>query len=316
MTARKRTKKWKDALLTSSLPLEYSVTELLKKFGVSDAAEFKYERPNETGQMVTFSIDIHGSKALNKNRISVEMFVECKYRHPSTQWVFLPHSFASPKDVCFEDTFISLDDLCQQYGLNWGAYNPASMTNVICGKGIELYENGEINTKTIRQAISQLQYSLVAKARDCMWQQIDDIFGDPGQIFVLVPWIVTTAELWRLKPGTTVERIREESELKDVAEQVEFLLVRELPDNDLKRYSEEFLRKNFLEPDVKRIDQLLKEQQSRRAFSFSHLVRTYAETYPCTFWVGHYGAIETRLRNMFSFFEKPALVRPKGPKGA
>jgi hypothetical protein len=52
---------WKDALLGSGVPLEYSVRSILEKLGISDTREYKYLRPNEDGVETEFSIDLQAS---------------------------------------------------------------------------------------------------------------------------------------------------------------------------------------------------------------------------------------------------------------
>lgn len=48
-------KKWKDALLRSSLPLEHIIAQKLSKIGIYVSGEYTYLRPNEDGINTEFS---------------------------------------------------------------------------------------------------------------------------------------------------------------------------------------------------------------------------------------------------------------------
>lgn len=64
----KNTNKWKNALLKSSLPLEYIIANRLNKLGVYIAGEFSYLRTNENGIKTEFSTDILAFKFLEENK--------------------------------------------------------------------------------------------------------------------------------------------------------------------------------------------------------------------------------------------------------
>ena len=58
-SSQKKKKEWKDYLLSSGLPLEQSVIQILRKMGIEWIREYKYERLNENGLPTIFSVDIH-----------------------------------------------------------------------------------------------------------------------------------------------------------------------------------------------------------------------------------------------------------------
>ncbi|HIK17871.1 MAG TPA: hypothetical protein IGS53_21645 [Leptolyngbyaceae cyanobacterium M33_DOE_097] len=267
-------------------------------------SEYKYEKPNEQGILTTFSIDVHGSTLRNKNKLDLELFVECKYRYQGTKWIFTPKSFKSLELADFKDTFITLDALCRSSKINSKLINSFSENYELCGKGVEIYNDG-LNPKTITQAVSQLQYSLVKKVAEGLDDQIDDFLGNPDQIHILVPIIVTTAELWRLNPGTTIEGIQDANELEDVASKTDFLLVHEAPDNDLNRYTIKHLIESFSEEQKEEMTKILKKNKSG---SFDGYVRSFARTYPSIFAVIEYNSLEKRLSNMLNFFNRSDIL--------
>jgi hypothetical protein len=85
----KSKRSWKDALLSSGMPLEHSVKEDLKELGIISPSEFAYNRKCETGLPKLFSIDVHGTRQ-KKKELAIELLIECKYRRDNTDWIFSP----------------------------------------------------------------------------------------------------------------------------------------------------------------------------------------------------------------------------------
>lgn len=299
--------KWKSYLLKSSLPLEYSVTKALLEIGFSRPREFRYDRPNELGTTKTFSIDLRGTLNLNSDRVRLEAFIECKYRDPTTDWIFLPESFAHKDSVDFVDTFVVLDQLNEAWLVDRELVNSFSGKYFACGKGIEITTGGA-NPKSITQAIHQLKYSMIQSVKEAMIDQLDDFLGNTKLIHVLVPIVVTTANLWRLKPGTTVESIAGSEEIGDVAEKTDILFVQERPDNELIRFSENKLWGDMDKFDQERMAQRLKEigRLSPKLF-----FRQFSEQYPTMFVVIHYDSVKARLVNMTRFFDRERIIVDK-----
>lgn len=299
--------KWKSHLLKSSLPLEYSVTQALREIGFSSPREFRYERPNEHGITTTFSIDLRGTLSLNSERVRLEAFIECKYRDPTTNWVFLPESFAGKDSVDFVDTYVMLDKLNEAWLFNSELVNSFAGKYLACGKGIEITTSGA-NPKSITQAIYQLKYSMIQSAKEAMIDQLDDFLGNTKLVHVLVPIIVTTADLWRLTPGSTVESITRAEEIGDVAEKTDILFVQERPDNELIRFSQHKLWDEMGDFDKERMADRLKEIGER---SPKYFFRRFSERYPSVFVVIHYDAVKEKLVNMTRFFEQERVVVSK-----
>ena len=92
---------------------------------------------------------------------------------------------------------MTLDQYCLDRQLNRELIGDLRTQYPLCRKGIELLPR-DANPKTIEQAVEQLRHAVVAKALDSLVHQVDDLLGAPTPLFVIVPIIVTTAELWRL----------------------------------------------------------------------------------------------------------------------
>lgn len=237
-------KSWKDALLASSLPLEYSVIELIRSLGGDASTPFSYDRLNEQGVRTTFSVDVRGGIECGDGKTRLDLLVECKYRHQSTKWIFIPDSSVSfDGRVGATNPFTAIDLLAKDYRFNYGlGFHPPTTDTVACGMGIELYANSDRNPKTIVQSIRQLQYAVVARIDQVLQEfLLNRAFGNPNRLSVLVPIVVTTAQLWQLVPGTTVEAVESAQRLEDVAKTVDWLLVHDRPGADVIRFRRERL---------------------------------------------------------------------------
>src|SRR6266567_3230633 len=149
------TKKWKDGLLRSSLPLEQLVAEVFvdRKFYVT--GEYAYLRPNETGVETEFSVDLEAFDLLPQKGGSwgkLSCLVECKYSYPGTSWIFAPHLnleniWAGPITYCQE--------LCTQR-IDPRDLNLFDQNLVYCHSGIELHPNGDVNNQRVARALYQI----------------------------------------------------------------------------------------------------------------------------------------------------------------
>jgi hypothetical protein len=229
----KKKKTWKDHLLSSGVPLEYSVIRIFEELGIRDPGEYRYERKMADGLAQVFSVDVYAKKTDIQRMLYVECLVECKYRHDGTNWVFLPREYGElfRNGPNFADLFVTMDQCCINRKFDRSALEKFEDTYPLCARGIELLPE-DANPKSIEQAVQQLRYAVVAKAIDAIEWQI--FWGDgegPEPIYVIIPIIVTTAELWRLKVGTTVEDVRKAVDLATVADPHDVLVLLQQPDN-------------------------------------------------------------------------------------
>ncbi len=71
-------KTWKDHLLSSGVPLEYSVIRIFEELGIRDAGEYRYERKTADGVAQVFSVDVHAKKIDSHRGLNIECLVECE----------------------------------------------------------------------------------------------------------------------------------------------------------------------------------------------------------------------------------------------
>jgi hypothetical protein len=224
-------KTWKDHLLSSGVPLEYSVRQMFEELGIRDPGEYYYERKTPEGLSQIFSVDVHSTNIDVRRDLRIECLVECKYRHDGTRWVFMPREYGEMFGPDLADLFVTLDQCCIDRELDRRVLTRFEDKYPLCAKGIELLPE-DANPKTIEQAIQQLRYAVVAKALD----SIDDqLFHDPTfmtiPIWVIIPIIVTTAELWRLRVGTKIEDVRNAKDITDIADAHDVLVLHQEPDH-------------------------------------------------------------------------------------
>ena len=85
---------WKSKLLSSGVPLEFEAAKILTAKGFAVDADYTFTRIYE-GVSKDASVDIMGTGYLplnDRNSVKAELYllIECKYRSPKTQWLFLP----------------------------------------------------------------------------------------------------------------------------------------------------------------------------------------------------------------------------------
>lgn len=226
-------KKWKDFLLSSSIPLEHSVKQILSDLGLKNASEYNYIKPNESGISTNFSIDFRAFEwgtSYKKNTCSnINYLIECKYRHPGVRWIFMPESHYN----------------CELFSLIHYEYQMEYIANMdilvayfnkypLVGKGIEILAK-DANPKGIDQCVHQLSYAYIDKYIDAIGNEFNFEYYIKSP-FCIIPIIVTTSELWRINKNTTIETIQKSEDITDIASKHDCLLYQFRPDNSMQNY--------------------------------------------------------------------------------
>ena len=218
-------KNWKDALLSSGLPLEYEVTRILLQAGFYVSGEYPYSRRSDRSSE-EFSVDLRANHFLEQGcdnggfKAQLATICECKYRNPDKSWIFVPdlndpdfspssaHALRSfPNYTCYTFDHARIVSFCCQY--------PPAM------KGIELQErHGEAFERDIRHAVNQLRYALpelVAEyAREANAGHPTDCLP-----FFILPLLVTNAPLRMLREKLTLHEVLAAKDLADISDVVE-----------------------------------------------------------------------------------------------
>jgi len=267
---RKEFKHFKIYLLRSGIPLEASITQKVQIFDLIDKGEYFYERNGKV-----FSVDINATGFLDfekihyrDNLIALDLLIECKYHEEDRKWAFM--SFKKPRDFSFRvntrNVFIEfpLKKRLNEYGYYqkyqkrkykqfypqiFSKYFPKNLRKV--HKGIEIHKGG-FNPKSISESRFQLLFGLGKKISEGvkdLYENSEEKYIDGDEYFYrhgllgyfLLPIIVTTAELYVLKPEITVEDIKQSKNLEQIAENVKAVFYEQGPHLEL----EDFIRKSF-----------------------------------------------------------------------
>jgi hypothetical protein len=220
---------WKENLLKSSLPLEQLVAEQLERSKFQVAGEFPYIRPNEQGIKTEFSIDLHANKSNGRiqeaegvlevvgRNSDVNLLIECKYTHPSVQWIFSPYLFAPYVPT----PFICLRSECSSPIFD-GVPHLLHDDLRICRRGVALSPNS-FDPNVITHALSQLYYGLpnfvIANLEPSL-----KVLG-PSNHICICPILVTTARLHVIKTGQSLDTFFSAKSLEDITDQVDALFV-------------------------------------------------------------------------------------------
>jgi hypothetical protein len=306
----KSKKTWKDYFLSSGLPLEQSVIKTLEILGMEGLTEFKYERNNEVGIPTVFSVDVHGSQTYHdvlKQQLWLDIMCECKYRHDNVRWIFTPHNFGRWPLASANRILINLDQMTGPKVINTSQYLQLAEKFKLCKKGIEIYEN-DINNKTIEQSLNQLRYGVINKVLDSLLHQVDKLLGPISPIFVILPIIVTTAELWRINDDVTTKDIREAEEIDKVGEKLNSLIIYEPPDNLYTRYSKELFDRELTERQKQKIDKRLVKIENHGYELFKNVISSQE---PSFFFVINYDHFPEIMRELLVFFGDTKLMKKR-----
>lgn len=225
--------KWKDYLLKSGLPLEYEVKEILDKRNCQTHFEQSYLRPDENNVINAFSYDIKSAYIPELNYF--DMLIECKYRDPSTNWVFLP-SYTTAFGQLASTSFVHANDHFTQEYKHPFSFNSIPSIAPVCSKGIEITSDGQ-NPKSISQAVAQLSYAMAEAMVEGMTSQITGETGTTEHIFYHIPIIVTTANLFRLKENIDIDTIKKTDKLEDISTKEDYLVLKTHNGKDLEQHN-------------------------------------------------------------------------------
>jgi hypothetical protein len=143
------------------------------------------------------------------------------------------------------------------------------------------------------------------------------MLGHPSPVWLLVPIVVTTASLWRIRPGQTLDMIRNATDIDAIAKPKTVVVLHEPPDNLLRRFTRDKLKSHFSDKEQTLLDGQLKKI-GRHGFDFFCDVR--ATYYPSYWIVCHYSHLKTELQSILDRFgngkavSKRKAIRPRPNK--
>ena len=246
-------KQWKDFLLKSSLPLEYEVARLLESQGYKTGYDYSYTRKDENDLEKVFSFDVNAVKI--DGAFAINLMIECKYRHPTTKWIFLPEK----KEGYLRQTDVPFlhynDSLSQRFAL-LSHLGLGRLEIPLTSKGIEITDSGD-NPKTLHQAVYQLSYAFAGNIIAAFQKELATGILD-SKIHIHVPLIITTAELYCMRRDVTIKDIADAESIENVAAKRNHIILKTESDPELMRHNKAIFGR-FLEDEGVRIKEIRKD---------------------------------------------------------
>jgi hypothetical protein len=225
----KEKKRWKDNLLSSSVPMEFEVSKLLVKHGFSTSADYSYTRHGAQGRD-DFSVDLHASIDLpyrRSNEITTEfqLLIECKHRHRNNKWLFFPDPNRGDfSPFTLGHTLRVVDDFAPVMLEDEPSVAFDNKAN-FCLKGVEIDLNsGAVHDAEIRRGLSQLQYALPRLVTETIEWNLG-MHPEECCPFLFCPILLTTSEILIAKTDTTVASVESAEMLTDVATPAPWVVV-------------------------------------------------------------------------------------------
>lgn len=217
--------KWKDRLLSSSIPLEFEVVKILTNKGFYTDYDFAYQRLDGKEEK-EFSIDIlsggyYPFGAPNSIELQIDLNIECKYRNPDVKWLFLPNLQPFDDSNHVSSFPIRFIDEFSEVKLNHSLHNIT--VNHQSSKGVEVNtSNGEVHDTGIHHGINQLMYSLPVILKSAIIQRLKDHLADVFP-YCFCPILVTSAELRLLNKNFSIEEVKNAGSIEDISNEVPFI---------------------------------------------------------------------------------------------
>ncbi len=290
--------KWKDALLKSGLPLEHEVKTFLEQQKECLIRwEPSYFRHDDSGIEKEFSYDLNA--AYIKMPYSVDFMVECKFRSEGVKWFFVPEEYGGMEEI-YQNSFMNAIDYFHQWTWVWNQYMPYTQQLApLCSKGIEIYPNGDNNSKSIRQAISQLSYALAGQMIEIIKDHIDEKYGIHFRE-IFIPIIVTTAELFRFNENLTVEDIKKCDTPKAISTKHDILIVKR--GNDLTLYNHNM---NIFNSFLAGRENILEKKAKCFTSDMNHLFHVISKNYcPQALVIVHHSQDNEAFMKLFEYIDK------------
>jgi len=294
--------KWKEYLLKSGIPLEYEIKEFLDKKMCISNFDYTYFRKDKSNETAEFSYDIDSSYI--KPPHFVDLMIECKYRHESTKWLFLPEDYGGHDEINFT-SFMHPNDHFNEKGHFRFTNFPLSLAP-LCSKGIEITSQGQ-NPRTITQAISQLSYAMAERITNGIYHQVDEVLSRNfnGTIFYNIPIIVTTAELYRIKENSSIDSIKQSDNIEEIATKESCLVIKNKAGVDLENYNLSIFHNFVNEFGREKLQKKLNTFNKDLDFVLSVIAKHYS---PTCFVVVHYSKENNGLENLFKYIDR--VIKP------
>lgn len=291
---------WKEILLKSGIPLESSIRNILESMSFEDVLEYNFLRKNDKDIINNFSIDIHARKKLyiDKKACSgfcLEYLMECKYCTPDSHWIFMPSS----NSYSLENPSLYVDAFDNKFKANLSYLESICNEYKVAGKGFSLRSKNSDSTQ-IKDAHNQLAYAYIHR-------YFEKLSWNNYSIYFIIPIIITTANLWRLKDGVKIEDIYDAHELEDVCEKYNVLRYQSDPDRLMINYFQD--KYNSLENNIK--SKLMQKFSRNYNGSMEDFISDESTFVPGTFFIINYDCFEKEFKNLDEKLSSLSLIKER-----
>jgi hypothetical protein len=224
-----RSDKWKNALLMSSMPLEFEAARLLAQEGFAINSDFRYGfHEGETRREK--AIDLHARLRMEmtgggETGVPLELLVDCVHRPPNAAGLFLPDLNPEGLSPASPGRTLRMVDQFSPFVISPDAAVGFDQNLPLCYKGMEVnLETGEVDEGLFRQGMWRLQNPLPRLLSENIQIQLTALRHE-NRPFLFCPVLLTTSELYVLRPDITLEGIAAAEDVRDVGTRTPYLVI-------------------------------------------------------------------------------------------
>lgn len=222
-------------LLSSGLPLEFLVTQMLTKVGIEPRGYYHYMRQTEQQVNKERSVDIHAEVYFTDSasfRGRLALLLECKYANQGVKWVFARSGNSRPEGygvvTCLDRlSTMRIRDMRPLYRFDHELPR--------CYTGVSI-SNKNSDRTLVREGVHQVRYALPNLIAEEMVDQTSIARDSDMFVSFVAGVIVTTADLYVLRSGVQLSDYENARSLDDIADIATALLVSEYPGDDMMSY--------------------------------------------------------------------------------
>ena len=221
--------KWKHALLMSSMPLEFEAARLLAREGFAINSDFRYGFHEGEPRRDT-AIDLHARLLLSvsdgdETGVPLELLVDCVHRPPHAAGLFLPDLNPEGLSPATPGRTLRVVDQFSPFVVAPDAAVRFDQDLPVCYKGMEVdLETGEVDEGLFRSGLWRLQNPLPRLLSENIHIQLT-AHRHANRPFFFCPVLLTTSELYVLRPDITLPDITAAETIQEVGSQTPYLVI-------------------------------------------------------------------------------------------
>lgn len=266
--------KWKSHLLSTGIPLEHEIYQVLDQRNFFVRPEYEYTRLSE-GQDKDFSVDIDAtfySEIEDRIRYQVNTLIECKYRSRDKTILVFEDANENLR-ATLGCTIACIDELDSRHWRKSHVYDFERGLPFIFN-AVEVSEGGA-HSNELRRGFNQLLYAAPEYLPDHLQFSLDGHVVDvTPQVFMR--FLVTNAPLRIVKRGISLTDIENAKDLSDISSSIPAAIMVQNTGPDFKRHVSSLAEKydrTSLKVSAERIQQAFEESGKDYSRRYDHLTR-------------------------------------------